>query len=184
MTMLRSTILCALLLLVTSPLLAVGGGGSCGRCEIPYPNEHSYADGFGTTAEAPGYCADRLEDEMELGWIVGGFVVKWIGGEAPAPGNDSSFTCYVCLNNSVPTDGPGYTSPPVSFAQAGWIALDAYPGAISAIEFFSVDDELHGIGGSYEVTIVNSSQRRAAVVRIDPFSGLATIVEEAAARPQ
>ncbi len=183
------------LLLVGLPALGAGpGGASCGRCDIPYPNEYYYLTGgpYSTASEASTICSENLSD-LPLGLDYSGYVIKWLGGAPPAEGASKSFSCAACVNNHISNPGEdwctnsgssdvwcnGASQPPFTIQQAIWSALDAYPGEVSAVDYFIADSELEGLGASYEVTVVKPRQGRSAVLRIDPFTGQVEIVQEA-----
>ena len=184
--------LAILLIALVSPAFAIGGGGAaaCGRCEIPYPDAYQYADSSGvpmTASEAATFCFERLDD-LPFGMEFGGYVIQWVGAPPASEEGTGVFYCHACINDL----SGGSTGPGLPFDQAGWVALEAYPGRISTISSFFVDDEAYGVGVGYLVTIVDPDEGdpdmdedddRAAIVRVDPFTGQAKVLREETTRP-
>ena len=185
----RLSLFTILLLASVPPALGVGGGAACGRCAIPYPDMYEYADSSGvamTPGEASSVCYDRL-DTLPFGMEIGGYVIRWVGEPPATPEATARFFCFACINSPFAGgNDPGQPSLPMD--QASWIALQAYPGRVSAIETFIEDDQIHGRGASYLVTIVDDNEDKeeeeendqgAAIVRIDPFTYETTVLQEA-----
>ena len=168
-----------------------GGGGQCSRCAIPYPDGYKYLDSSGmalTPSEAAAVCLEGLAG-LPFGMEHGGFVILWKNPVPVTALDRARFECYACIND--PRFFDSSFQPPIPLDQAGWVAREAYPGRVSSIDTIIEPDETYGLRAGYLVTVVGPSshegpgtEKRAAIVHIDPFTAQATVVQEVSTAAQ
>ncbi len=168
-----------------------GGGGAggayCTRCEIPFPDEfefhyHFDSQNYMTLAEAITHCKERAPLDLPFHWRGANFTIAGFGGAPPAT-SSRSFSCRACVryeNNPGPLNGNDlYSIAPATVGDSIAAAEALYGGRVSQVEFFlAIDPEQSEIGGGFEMTLVNVVEGRAGVVRVDPFTGQATVIRD------
>ncbi|MCG8460168.1 MAG: Ig-like domain-containing protein [Holophagales bacterium] len=159
-------------------------------CDVPFPDIFKYYYHFAsygsfTLNDAIKKCQDKAKPPTKLpyNWRTANFMIHGFG-TSPHTTTTNNFTCLACVryehkpwDDGDPMDIYALAPRPIDISIADAIAL--FGGRVSRVELLpSIDSEAGEMAGGYHVTLVNVDTGLAGVVRIDPFTGEATVVRE------
>ncbi|MEM1206092.1 MAG: hypothetical protein AAGN66_22875 [Acidobacteriota bacterium] len=159
-------------------------------CDVPYPDTYKFRERFDPTyldlAGAVAYCK-QFTNDLPYHWRTANFMIHF--GPSSFTDRWRSFTCLACVryeNHPGPLgDLDIHTFPLRPLDASIFDAVALYGGRVSRVEVVTaIDDETGEMNGGYEITLVNVDAGRAGVVRIDPETGEASVLREAAIEDQ